>query len=250
MQPTVIHHTTPSIENVAVTLIGPLSVTSKSGSDLTPASRRSRAIVAYLVRMEGRPVPRQRLSTLLWDRVSEAQAKASLRQSLYEISRSLVSAEAPALTIDREKVSLHATTDCAALTGGHLPFSRQVVKGNIDHILEGMDGLTPGFDEWLQTERAQIANEVNAAAISALDHLKVRAAPPAERIEIARAVLAFDACHEKASRMLMRALLESGDMVGLVREYQRCKETLKRRLDAEPSPKTRLVYRSAVGTDA
>ena len=98
-------------------------------------------------------------------------------------------------------------------------------------------------------ERARIAGDLTAAASAELDVLKARRASPANRIAAARAILAFDPCHEKATRTLMRALLESGDMVALVREYQRCKETLKRRLDAAPSEKTADLYKTAMQQD-
>lgn len=91
-----------------VSLLGPVRVRGAGGRDLTPASRRSRVIIAYLSRAPGTLLPRQRLAERLWDRVGEPQARASLRQSLYEISRTFGPEGATRLTIERERVALTA----------------------------------------------------------------------------------------------------------------------------------------------
>src|SRR5580658_8448107 len=59
-----------------------------SGTDMTPASRKTRALLGYLC-VVGKPVGRERLASLLWGDRGDEQARASLRQAIYEL-RSLL----------------------------------------------------------------------------------------------------------------------------------------------------------------
>src|ERR1044071_8003845 len=65
-------------------LLGPLRLVSSAGDDLTPKARKTRALLA-LIALSKNPVPRARLCDLLWGDRGEDQAKASLRQALYEL---------------------------------------------------------------------------------------------------------------------------------------------------------------------
>ena len=71
-------------------LLGPVRLVSSAGDEVTPKARKTRALLA-LVALSRTPVSRGRLSDLLWGDRGEEQAKASLRQALYEL-RSLSAA--------------------------------------------------------------------------------------------------------------------------------------------------------------
>src|SRR4051794_39251284 len=65
-------------------LLGAVRLVSSAGDDLTPKARKTRALLA-LIALSKTPVPRPRLSDLLWGDRGEDQARASLRQALYEL---------------------------------------------------------------------------------------------------------------------------------------------------------------------
>ncbi len=87
----------------SLALLGPMRLSNSAGDDFTPKARKSRALLA-VVALAGTPVARSRLGNLLWGDRGEEQAKASLRQALYEL-RPL--ADSGALCADRQSVSLN-----------------------------------------------------------------------------------------------------------------------------------------------
>jgi DNA-binding SARP family transcriptional activator len=235
---------------ISMSLLGPFRVRSPGGLDLTPKSKKSRAILAYLGRNNGRPVPRQRLARMLWDRVDDQQARASLRQSLHEIARCFQSAPS-AVVIDRESIALDRDA-VRLLNIEDAGNERTILDGEghagplLDHILEGFDGLSIPFDDWVTVERGRIAAEIQNVLDRSVEALKQKRLPPRDRALAAGRILAIDPCHEAASRLLMRALLEQGDIVGLSREYERCKRALALRFDAAPSPRTQALFQARV----
>src|SRR5438105_718092 len=67
-----------------VAVLGAFRVVDAHGRDLTPKGRKTRALLAYLLLAPG-PVGRERLATMFWGDRGDDQAKASLRQALYEL---------------------------------------------------------------------------------------------------------------------------------------------------------------------
>src|ERR1700739_2541588 len=66
-------------------LLGPMRATSCLGDDVLPRARKARAALAYLCLSFGARVPRARIASMLWERVSAAQARTSFRQALGEL---------------------------------------------------------------------------------------------------------------------------------------------------------------------
>lgn len=218
------------------------------GQDIVPRSRRASAILAYLIFARGKAVSRSRLASLLWDRVPEGQARASLRQALSEVTTSWQRAR-EALAITRETVRLdvgrcwvdllafYEATECdvASVSADML--------GNISaRLLDGFDGMSESLDDWLRDERSRAETTIRSLHEKRISHLVESAAPPDIRIQAARQFAEFDATHELAWRTLMKALVEKGDRSQALREYQRCRDGLRRLLDVEPSKDTKGLY--------
>ncbi len=70
-------------------LLGPMRATSYLGDDVLPRAKKARAALAYLCLAFGAPVPRARIASMLWDRVSAAQARTSFRQALSELTSAM-----------------------------------------------------------------------------------------------------------------------------------------------------------------
>lgn len=131
-----------------------------TGADLKPRGRKARALLAYLVLHPGRAVSREKLIGLLWGERAEEQARGSLRQTLFELrdlanggGLLLVERETVALVPDTVATDIDAmralfeTQDFAALLAA-LPDSDELLFANLD-------GIDPGFDEWLRVERTR-----------------------------------------------------------------------------------------------
>lgn len=139
-----------------------------------PASRKTRALLAYLA-LTGRPHRRDRLCDLFWDRTDDP--RAALRWSLTKMRPLLNDATTERLIADRERVSLSkvAPQDNAVL-GDHaseddLMSAFDAIAG---HPLDGLD--LPDLQEyqaWLDGERAALERERAGLAARIADHAAV-----------------------------------------------------------------------------
>ncbi|MXQ08696.1 hypothetical protein GQ651_12640 [Alphaproteobacteria bacterium GH1-50] len=140
-----------------ITLFGPFG-TRLDGTTLEIRSRRAQAILAMLALSPNGCVARDRLAATLWPDRSEAQAKASLRQELsnlrksLESGRDLLTADATVVRLDMDAVALGLETQGRG------------------EFLEGMDIRSEPFDDWrrgeaLRLEKAQPATTGDALSV-------------------------------------------------------------------------------------
>src|ERR1700756_2340493 len=85
------HAHLPTRPIVRIHLLGSMRATSYLGDDVLPRAKKARAALGYLCLASGARVPRARIASLLWDRVSAEQARTTFRQILSD----LVSAMGP-----------------------------------------------------------------------------------------------------------------------------------------------------------
>lgn len=191
---------------------------------------------------------RLRLASLLWDRVPEDQARASLRTALSDIQAIFAASGLAVLGMDRESIIFDASRcwiDVRALTEQLLSGSGAAEHDMADTlsrpVLEDLDGVSAAFDQWLAAERARIEAELRELNEGVLHRLSEGGAAPAERARAARRLLSLDPVHEGGWRTLMRALADLGDRAQALREFERCTALLRDRLDIAPSAETRAV---------
>src|SRR5262249_47150544 len=123
----------------------------------------------------------------------------------------------------------------------HTPRSElvQLCKGE---LLEGLDGFSNAFDQWLLGERTRFNERLRFLLENELKQAQGAKSEAGERAEIARRLIAFEPTHEGASRILMRALADMGERAQAVREFARCREALRQTVDVEPSAETYALY--------
>jgi DNA-binding SARP family transcriptional activator len=237
------HEDAPALR---IHLIGQMRATNRRGDSVLPKSRHSRAVLAALCLAEGERVPRTRLYGQLWDRVDEEQARASFRQALYKLTIALGGEAETLIEIEREFVRLDhercwidvpsILDDVSTLT------ESPVTPDGASRLLEGLDGISASFDQWLMGERARFADELRERLEASLRALIEADAAPAEIARAARRFVAADPTNEFASQALMRSLAEQGNRAHALREYERCRNTLRRMLDVAPSRETANLY--------
>ena len=132
-----------------------------SGADLKPRGRKARALLAYLTMHPGKVVSRDRLMGLLWGDRADEQARASLRQTLFEL-RDFAHGDRPLLDVDRETVALApdaAATDVdamqALLGAGDFQSLLAALPEPDETLFANLDGVDPSFDDWLRVERTR-----------------------------------------------------------------------------------------------
>lgn len=231
-----------------MTLLGTVRATTCFGDDALPRSRKARGMLAYLALSRGEPIRRSKLAALLWDRVSEQQARTSLRQAIQQAVERLGPLAPEVIIQDRHSIGLNARlcwVDANVLvdraTRGRIADEELAVLG-AGQLLDDLEGLSASFDHWIAESRARLAGCVSKPLEE--DLLQGGRLPPAERAVAARRLLAVSPVHEGASRELMRALAETGQEVLALQEYERLVGALARSLDASPSSETRALERA------
>lgn len=223
----------------------------RSGTDMTPAKRKPRALLAYLS-LEKVPVGRERLAALLWGDRGDEQARASLRQTLYELRSPLggdrlLRTEGDTVAIG-ESVSTDIAVILTAAQSGDLEQLRRALSEWRGEILEDLSSIDSAFDAWLETARPHILESLVEAAVRA-----VRSGMAEGETEQARAIVNLlqerDRTNEKVLRLGLTLDHLSGDSASLHRRYERFKKLLKLELDAVPSGETqRLFHELGAGT--
>ncbi|MCB1397191.1 MAG: hypothetical protein KDJ98_14770 [Rhodobacteraceae bacterium] len=127
----------PDQPSLLLTLSGSFRARDARDQSLLGLSRRGQGLLAYLATAPGMRAERGRLADLLWSDRAEAQARASLRQELSLLRRTLPDG---VLGADRQSVWLNP---------GQV---RLDARGGI--FLDGFDLPSEGFEDWLRQERS------------------------------------------------------------------------------------------------
>jgi DNA-binding SARP family transcriptional activator len=197
-----------------------------------PASRRARAVLAYLALHPG-PHSRAQLAAHFWPDVLDESARASLRAALTELRHALGPA-ARHLVATRETVLLDdglwvdARAFDEALARGDAAAAVAACPGP---ILEGAD------DDWALEARDAHARRLAGA----LEELAARAGDRAEAVRLTRAQVALDPLAEDANRRLVERLAAAGDRAGALAAGDQFAQRLRAALGIAPSPPTRAL---------
>lgn len=228
----------PEQKLLTATLSGPFDITGPNGASLLPKSLKARGILGYLCFNHGKPIPRSTLIDLFWADRENAQGQASLRQAMVNIRRSLGDDAGEALRNTRSMIILRS--DLVA-------FDLWSEDGTLDpslsaRLLDGLDPVSPVFDDWLEDTRREILAAQLRAAQAKLETTDAAAAPE-DVIALATVVLKLDPINEVASRAMQAAFHDLGQMSAVKREFERLERALKED-DLEVSTSTIEHYRT------
>jgi DNA-binding SARP family transcriptional activator/TolB-like protein len=208
-------------------LFGTMEATDATGASLLPRSRKARALLAVLALAAPRAVPRVRLTGLLWSTRESEQARASLRQVLHELQEALGEAAGVLLSADRHQLALR--DELLWVDATELGHASAATPGALDlmrgEFLDDLDGLDPGFDRWLSTERARlcgIGRELGESMLAAQQG-------HAPLVATAERLLTIDPSHEGAWRGIIGAALDRGDRGAAIAALERCRAALAKR---------------------
>jgi DNA-binding SARP family transcriptional activator/Tfp pilus assembly protein PilF len=233
---------------VRIHVRGSMRATTYLGTDVLPRGKKARAILGYLSLTVGQRVPRARLAAMLWDRAPDTQARSSFRQALHELLLAMGPLANELISADRETIKLNANLcwiDAAAILAAETT-SENLSRSELSalctgELLEELDGISESFDHWLLGERTRFTQQLSDLLEAELNSVTQSKADLKLKVSNFRRLIAFDPTHEGASRALMRALAELGERAQALREYERCRNALRKALDVEPSPETRAL---------
>ncbi|MEL6102622.1 MAG: alpha/beta hydrolase, partial [Pseudomonadota bacterium] len=158
--------------DLEISLLGELRVVRNGTEVPLPASRKARALLAFLAET-GRPHRRERLCELLWDLPDDP--KAALRWSLSKLRKVVDIPERPRIVADRERVALNADGIYVDIHSAQARLREQGEELSVVELeglaqrldavlLDGLDGVgDTAFQSWLsavredaQTARARV----------------------------------------------------------------------------------------------
>ncbi len=163
-------------DDLQVSLLGELRVTSMGAAVPLPASRKARALLAFLA-ATGRPHRRERLCELFWDLPDDP--KAALRWSLSKLRRVVDTPDQPRIIADRERVHFDTKDVDIDIRDIHARLREQdgdLAVGELEAmaerldmvLLDGLDGAgDTAFESWLLSER----EDAQAARVAVLRQL-------------------------------------------------------------------------------
>lgn len=231
--------------------LGHLRLQDFAGSDLTPRTRKARALLAYLA-LTDRPSSRERLADLMWSDRGPEQARSSFRQAIYEL-RHLTGEDAAITAPQPDEVALNSevvTTDLAAIRRAAEADDFERLEALLDvagsGLLTDLDGLDPEFDTWLRIERAHEPSATFGVALGAASRSFETLGPQSAKSLVAQ-IQRLDPGNEVAARLAFRIAHQLGDRSSLHRNFEQLRRRLKSEFDSEPSPETVELFEQLAG---
>ena len=212
------------------------------GKPLQIRTRKARALLAVLS-LQARPMSRDALADLLWSDRGQAQARSSLRQTIFELQHleprggSLLMASRDGVTAGREALVTDLELIRTAAASGEWQRLLALLESSDAGLLTDLDGLDPELDDWLRLHRAHEPGKTFTAALEAADRCAAEVGPrPAQ--DIVDEILRLEPVNEAARRLAMRIAHQLGDRVALHRHFEALCDGLRDDYGAEPSPET------------
>jgi DNA-binding SARP family transcriptional activator/predicted ATPase len=230
-------------------LLGAFELRRGDGEHVQFATKKAKALLAYLAVHCGQPQQRTKLAALFWEESSEEQARESLRQTL-TLLRKALSPEAS------ERLLVHGDTVALAPTACSIDiheFEELVASSEIKNLekaallyrgeyLEGFHLREAQFERWLSAVR----HELHEKAVDTLDRLlsnRIASGALEGGTTIATRLLSLDPLRESAHRGLMQLYCKQGRYASALQQYQQCADQLAKELGVEPDAETKAVYR-------
>jgi TolB-like protein/DNA-binding SARP family transcriptional activator len=232
-----------------IALLGGLEIAGGEATIRTSLTRKAKALVAYLAVQGGGGQSREKLAELLWGGSAEAQARANLRQALSSIRKALDGDGATCLVTDGDQISL-AGQDIeldvalfehlvAEATPDALKQAVRLYKGD---LLDGFSLKEDSFEAWARVERERLRHLASDALTRLIAHSD-EVGDTERCVETAARLIALDPLREAAHRILMRAYAAQGRKASALKQFEACRDILKRELGVEPETETVELYR-------
>lgn len=236
MESTVVIAAEPAPAELGVRLLGTLEVRRGGAVVPLPPSRRTRALLGYLVGT-ATPHPRSTLCDLLWDGPDDP--RAALRWSLTKLRVIVDDGPLQRLVADRERAGFAAhgcwidTLRVRALLAAGVDAASLAALEEAARLLHGefLDGLDlPScyrFHHWCMAERERHG----ALRRRVLEALVARLAPePVRALPYGHAMVAADPLAEAAHATLVRLLAAAGRYTEAERHYGWARDLLRREI--------------------
>lgn len=226
-------------------LVGEFQCHAEDGGPVDLSLAKEQGLLAILALSPKHSCSRGRITNLLWSTRSDEQARASLRQSLWSLKNALGQDADKILDVDRKRVALNSSqvsTDVAEFrnlaSSSTVESLERAVELYAGELLDGLDIRDPAWEEWLSMERASLRSMVVTTLRKLIDFYAA-GSNFTKLIEAGRRLVDIDPYQEEGHRALIRGYAESDQRALALKQYERCRELLRRELDTDPDRATR-----------
>lgn len=232
-------------------ILGGLDLTSATDGAAPEVTRQARLLLACLAVAGTRGLTRAETCVLFWPDRPSALARNSLRQCLAAARKALRGAnEALSIQSDLEEIKLVARTEAIDVrlfreglrdgTRDGLVSSANAFGGE---LLAGVE-IPEGIEQFVTSHRRSLNEQAQELVerLSKVDEADDESLNAAQAL--AERLLRSDATFEEAHRALMRTHLRRGRTNAALRQFEQCKEAMRRELGAEPDAETRRLFES------
>jgi DNA-binding SARP family transcriptional activator/tetratricopeptide (TPR) repeat protein len=239
--------------SLEIRVLGEVEILRGGKAAALPASKKTRALLGYLVLEQGRPQLRSRLCELFWDGPDDP--RAALRWSLTKLRPLVDDAKIQRLTTDREHVAFAprgALVDIHLLGGdrgslSNAPLERllEIARAFRGELLEGLDlPQCYRYHEWCVAQREEVRRLRGEVLATLADRLKDA---PEKALVHARARVAIEPLSEAAHVVVMHLLAGMGRTADALKQYETCRRILETQLGRTAS-KELEVARARLGS--
>jgi TolB-like protein/Flp pilus assembly protein TadD len=233
-----------------IRILGGLDAISPGGEPLRLPTRKTALVLAALVLAGEKGVRRQAVSDAFWADRGEVQARSSLRQALAALRRAFAQGDDTTVRIEGDLETLHLSAVADDVDAWR--FERLIESAKADDlaraaalyqgdVLAGIP-LPEPLDQWFGPHQRSYRQKalLLVERLSLLPRADLTSAE-AECQALAERLLAADAAAEEAHRALIRIYQHQGRLNAALRQYELCRDTLRRELDAEPEAQTEAL---------
>lgn len=231
-------------------LFGGLRLSSPKGDPVRLTTRKASLLLAALAVAGPNGARRELLCDLFWPERGEQQARGSLRQAMAAIRQVAAEVGGGAVTIDGDAEVVRLVVEPSSVDVQL--FEQLITRTDADSLSRAADlymgdllaevSVPEPADQWFAPHR-QAARSKALRLCEALAGLA--SAQQGNVIEacqgLADRLLLVEPAAEEAHRALIRLHLIQGRTNAALQQYERCKEALRRDLQAEPEAKTRKL---------
>jgi DNA-binding SARP family transcriptional activator len=247
----------PDPPSLAVYCLGPFRVYQDDKLITDWPSGKGKCIFKYMIANRVRPIPKDVLMDLFWQGADPDAARNSLNVAIYGLRQALRAARpdfshilfqedhyllnpSMALWIDVEEFLRH----CEA--GRNLERKQGTLKATKEY--EIAEGLYQGdfleedlYEDWPMLQREQLKDRY-LVILDRLSRYYLERQRYTTCVHLCQRILVKDDCQEETHQRLMRCYSRQGQPYLALRQYHRCVEILKSKLDVPPMDETAALY--------
>jgi len=235
------------MEPLFLTLFGDVKLTTGLSVEI-PLPRKTQILLAYLALNVDKNFPRDKLAGLIWSDRSEKQARQSLRQCLFTLTKSIGDKTISLINADQIYVSLNPEFvevdiwQFESMLANQTPTSmQQAVVLYVDDFAASVHFDDEALDNWCAAERTRLRERCFETLVKLSSHY-AGAARLDEAIKSSRRLVTLDPLREDGHRTLIRLYNSAGRRAEAVKQYRHCVNILRAELNVEPEVATRDLY--------